>query len=237
MSGILQISGKNLGALAMPRPCRRCLWIKLHCKLPFQIFPGIFSSIDAYTKRVVHGQLDLGMPPPWLAELGDIVKYVDPPGWRKFQWFVEKHQILLTGAPDAVFVRKDGSYLIADYKTARFTKGQDELLPIYETQLNAYALIAEHLGMKPVSGLALLYMEPMTDDGDARLPHNQRSTGFAMGFSAKVHHVTLDSSRVWRALEEARGLYDLASAPAGQTDCKDCDAVTSLMSTLQGVAQ
>src|SRR5256885_835485 len=101
MSGILQISGKNLGALAMPRACPRCAWVKLRCNLPFQIFPGIFSSIDAYTKKVVHGQLDLGTPPPWLSQLGEISKYVDPPGWRQFQWFVEKHQVLLTGAPDA----------------------------------------------------------------------------------------------------------------------------------------
>ncbi|HXX94053.1 MAG TPA: PD-(D/E)XK nuclease family protein [Planctomycetota bacterium] len=233
MSGILQISGKTLGGLALPGSCRRCSWVRLHCKLPYQIFPGIFSSIDAYTKKVVHGQLDRGGVPPWLGELGAISRYVEPPGWRDFQWSVDPHRILLTGAPDAVFVRPDGTYLIADYKTARFTQGQDELLPMYEVQLNAYALIAEHLGMKPVTGLALLYMEPRTESGDALRPDNQRSDGFAMGFSAHVHPIRLDPPRVWSLLEEARALFDLASPPDGEPGCKDCAAIATLLSTLK----
>jgi len=50
-----RISAKTLGELALPDFCPRCFWLKLHAKhLPLQIFPGIFSSIDAYTKRVVH---------------------------------------------------------------------------------------------------------------------------------------------------------------------------------------
>jgi len=56
MSEPLRISAKNIGALALPDFCPRCFWLKLKARnrLPFQIFPGIFSSIDAYTKRVVH---------------------------------------------------------------------------------------------------------------------------------------------------------------------------------------
>ena len=51
----LRISAKNLGVLSLPNFCPRCFWLKTHAKqLPFQIFPGIFSSINAYTKRVVH---------------------------------------------------------------------------------------------------------------------------------------------------------------------------------------
>jgi len=50
-----RISAKSLGALALPEFCPRCFWLKTRVRhLPFQIFPGIFSSIDAYTKRVVH---------------------------------------------------------------------------------------------------------------------------------------------------------------------------------------
>ncbi len=54
----LRISAKTLGELALPGFCLRCFWLKLHARqLPFQIFPGIFSSIDAYTKRVVHARV------------------------------------------------------------------------------------------------------------------------------------------------------------------------------------
>jgi len=55
----LRISAKDLGELAKPDFCPRCFWLKRHAKpLPFQIFPGIFSSIDSYTKKVVHAWMD-----------------------------------------------------------------------------------------------------------------------------------------------------------------------------------
>ena len=52
----VRISARTLGAVALPDFCRRCFWIRLRVnnKLPFQIFPGIFSSIDSYNKRIVH---------------------------------------------------------------------------------------------------------------------------------------------------------------------------------------
>lgn len=50
-----RISVKNLGELALAEFCPRCFRLRLHTRqLPFQIIPGIFSSIDACTKRVVH---------------------------------------------------------------------------------------------------------------------------------------------------------------------------------------
>ncbi len=78
-----QISGKDLGDLAKPTFCPRCFWVKRKAPegLPFQIFPGIFSSIDSYTKKVVHHLIDKhGRLPPSLAELGPVVSYKDPPG-------------------------------------------------------------------------------------------------------------------------------------------------------------
>jgi hypothetical protein len=55
MTTQIRISAKNLGELAMPSFCPRCFWLKLRLnnRLPFQIFPGIFSSIDSYTKTIV----------------------------------------------------------------------------------------------------------------------------------------------------------------------------------------
>jgi hypothetical protein len=43
---ILRISAKNLGELALADFCPRCFWFKLKVEnhLPFQVFPGIFSS-------------------------------------------------------------------------------------------------------------------------------------------------------------------------------------------------
>ena len=44
---IIRISAKNLGKLALPDHCPRCFWLQLRIgfKLPFQVFPGIFSSL------------------------------------------------------------------------------------------------------------------------------------------------------------------------------------------------
>ncbi len=53
MSEPITISAKNLGALAMRNFCPRYFWIGMHMdRLPYQIFPGIFSSIDSYCGAV-----------------------------------------------------------------------------------------------------------------------------------------------------------------------------------------
>jgi hypothetical protein len=105
----LQISGKDLGALAMRDFCPRCFWISRRAKLPWQIFPGIFSSIDSYSKKVVHGQFDRSGMPGWLAPLGELKGYKDPPSAQRFRVPVEEHGLLLTGAPDAIFERARGT--------------------------------------------------------------------------------------------------------------------------------
>ncbi len=69
----IRISAKNLAEVAMPDFCPRCFWVKRKVpkQLPYQIFPGIFSSIDAYSKRVVHSRFDKGQGPPvWFSPLG-----------------------------------------------------------------------------------------------------------------------------------------------------------------------
>ena len=113
----IRISAKTLGELALPEFCPRCFWIKLRVnhKLPYQIFPGIFSSIDSYTKRIVHGWFDEHRaPPPWLADLGQLAGYRQPPHWSKFQVLDKMTNILLTGSPDGVLVCVDGSFIIVD---------------------------------------------------------------------------------------------------------------------------
>ena len=235
MDYVHRISGKDLGKLAMPSFCPRCFWIgrKAPKGLPYQIFPGIFSSIDSYSKKVVHGWFDEhGAPPDWLAQLGPVTGYLDPPSHQTFRTVHEDTGILLTGAPDAVLTLADGSLIIVDYKTARFTPHQDRLMPIYKIQLNAYALIAEAIGMGRISGLTLLYTEPVTDELAAVAPENARGDGFAMGFSANLHSIPLQPEIVTPLLREARALLDLAEAPLGRSGCKDCERLEGLMNLL-----
>jgi hypothetical protein len=232
MSEQLRISGKHLGELALPDACPKCLWLKLklHHRLPFQIFPGIFSSIDAYTKRVVHGWFDQhGETPPWLSELGELCGYQEPPHWSVLKWVDPRTNILLTGTPDGVLKRPNGSVVIVDYKTAKYSGTQDALFPMYDAQLNSYALVGEATKvLSPVSGLALIYMEPVTDDAAAEHETNRREDGFAMGFKAYVHPVPLRPESIPPLLERARALFDMKESPEGLAGCKCCELLSTL---------
>lgn len=231
----IQISAKDLGQVALPDFCPRCFWIKLKLRnrLPFQIFPGIFNSIDSYNKRIVHSWFDRhGSAPPWLSPLGEITRYREPPHHTSFRLLDSRSNILLTGSPDAVFVRRDGAHVIADYKTAKYTGTQDGLFPMYEAQLNVYARLGNELGLAPVASLALVYMEPTTDDSAAADDGNHRPDGFAMGFKANVHAVILNTSLIEPLLATTRELYDRSEPPVGRTGCKDCSKVQGMVTLL-----
>ena len=120
MNEQIRISAKNLGQLALPNYCPRCFYIKLKLgnKLPWQIFPGIFSSIDSYSKSICwtyyvkHKKL-----PPWFDKFGKFDCPIKVPGWNKFFLIDEKTNIKLTGIPDEIVRKKDGSYAILGLKT------------------------------------------------------------------------------------------------------------------------
>ncbi len=232
MTDQFRISAKTLGELALAKFCPRCFWLKTHVKLPYQIFPGIFSSIDGYTKRAVHSWFDTkGSAPAWLGALGDVVGYTPAPHYSKFNIVDPATDTLFTGTPDEIFVMRDGSHVIVDYKTARYTDAQDQLLPLYEIQLNGYALISEQRGPQPVSGLALIYMEPVTHDAAVQADENHRSDGFAMGFAAKIRPVSLNPNSVRPLLKQAHDIYAAKTPPARRVGCSDCQLVDDLIAT------
>ncbi|MCH8029807.1 MAG: PD-(D/E)XK nuclease family protein [Candidatus Dadabacteria bacterium] len=232
----LRISGKNLGELALPDFCPRCFWIKQRCKrLPFQIFPGIFSSIDSYSKKITNFHFVRNSEiPSWFAEFGDLGEPVKVPHHTKFKVLDEETGVLLTGAPDEVFYRPDRSYFIADYKTARFTGHQDSLMPIYVVQLNAYAYIAERCGMGPVSGLGLVYYEPNTDVTLSTIDSVVMDHGFSMSFSGKLLPIDLDTAMVPPLLRRVREIAGMSEAPEGAHGCRDCEAIGELIRVVEG---
>ena len=233
----LTISATELGRYARPRFCPRCAWVRLHVKnLPYQSFPGIFSSIDRYNKLIVHNHFDReGHAPPWLAELGEAGEYLEPPHWSSFKTLDHETGITLRGEADGIFKMADGSYVIVDYKTSRYTPAQQGMFKNYEVQLNAYALIAERLKISPVSKLALVYMEPATDTEAAQEPGLVDSRGFVMGFRAKVVEVELRQADLLPPLlRKAQSIWQMETPPAGGRDCKDCAAMAVLLETLSG---
>src|SRR3989344_990226 len=150
------ISGKDLGQLAMPSFCPRCFWLERHLGKSPSIFPGIFSTLDSLTKKSTKRSFaERGIHPDWLPLKG-------------IKRLVEFHAIkvptsfgdwILTGTPDEIFELDDGSYHIVDYKTARYTPGQDSLMPMYEVQLNAYAFALPEQGIQAITKLSLVYCE------------------------------------------------------------------------------
>jgi len=131
---------------------------------------------------------------------------------------------------DGIYVRPDGSYAIVDYKTAKFTAAQDELLPIYEVQLNAYAVIGERTAFYPVSELALIYMEPVTQ-GDALWKHSH-DNGFNLDFQANILMVDLNTSLLDPLFKVARDIYDLKKPPQGNEKCENCKQLSFLLKLL-----
>ena len=220
----------------MPDFCPRCFWIKLKVgnKLPFQIFPGIFNSIDSYSKRLVNSWFDRHKSLPfWLEGLGYITGYTKPPHYSKFYITDKTTNITLRGSPDIIFNKKDGSYIIADFKTAKYTQKQDELLPMYETQLNAYALIGSQQGISPVSSLVLIYTEPVTDETACARDEHHHATGFIMGFSVHVEQVSLKPDTVQDLLAKTREIYELDEIPPHTGDCKNCECLEGLIEVLR----
>lgn len=229
----ITISAKDLGVLALPNFCPRCFWIRMHCqnKLPFQIFPGIFSSIDSYTKKVTNIHFDRHQRlPSWLEELVTMGKPVKVPHYSKFRVLDEESDVLLRGTPDEILQKDDGSHIIVDYKTAKFTKTQDSLLPLYEVQLNAYAYIGERCGFDPIAGLALVYMEPQTDLTEDLLDDLVKQEGFLMAFDGHILEIGLDANKIVPPLlKEVRRIHDLESAPGGNEGCRDCQLLEGLI--------
>ena len=226
----MRISAKDLGWLATVDFCPRCFWIERHAKgLPYQMgFPGIFSSIDSYTKNIVERHFQRsGKLPSWLGEIGE-VKGIIPV--RQSEFKIVKGGVTLTGVPDLLFQRPDGSFGIVDYKTARYTGNQDSLMPVYRIQLNGYAYIAEGIGYKPVNDLYLVYFEPPYKEAYGRITDaHTNHDGFEMPFTPRIHRIRKDAKEVELLLKKAWQIYSGEGPPKGLNGCNDCERLEELV--------
>lgn len=237
----IRISAKHLGYLALPDYCPRCFWINLKSqfKLPWQIFPGIFSSIDSYTKKITWSYYEkYKVLPQWFSTLGEFEKPVKIPPRSQFSLLDPNTNILLTGVPDDIFQKTDGSYYIVDYKTAKYTANQDSLLPIYIVQLNGYVLIAERCGLKPVSGIGLCYYEPQTNVNSSSLDSVLLDQGFYMPFTAHLLELDLDPVIIVSPLlAMVRELGDREDTPDSRKGCEDCRRLEGIVGALSKFGQ
>ncbi len=230
----LKIGAKDLGYLSMPDFCPRCFWFKRNAPdgIPFQIFPGIFNSIDSYTKKITAYAFEkTGRLPDFLEEIGSVKKILKAPWYTKFKHEDPVSGMVVNGIVDDMFEMHDGSHVIVDYKTAKYTEAQDKLLPIYDSQLNAYALIdTETYGAK-ISGLHLVYCEPITDGYGTEA---YVDGGFNMKFHGKVLRRPVDTGSIPALMRQAKDIMMLNSAPDGRDGCKDCKKLDGLLGLMNG---
>ena len=84
-------------------------------------------------------------------------------------------------------------------------------------------------GFSPISGLALIYTEPITDQDYVTKGLEEKKDIFAMDFSAKILEVSLDTSIIPPLLEKLRDIYDLPSPPVSMEGCKECQKIEGLL--------
>jgi hypothetical protein len=219
----MRISAKDLGWLAVDDFCHKCFWIERHTKgLPYQIgFPDIFFSIYAYTENIVERYVRKNEElPKWTDVIGYIKRIVTV---KSSKFKTEKENITLSGILDLLFKRRNGDFIIVDYKTAKYTDNQDQLMPIYQIQHNGYAYIAEAIGYKPVKDLYLVHFEsPHKEMYEAITDGYTNGNGFEMPFKPKIHKTKRDNKDIDRLLEKASNIYEQGNAPEGLVECKDC---------------
>ena len=199
-------------------------------KLPYEIFPGIFSSIDSYSKRVTMEHFrKYGRVPKWFDPFGELGSPIRVPGWGRFQMPDTETSILLTGVPDEILRHPQRGLWIGDYKTARFSDTQDVLRPMYEAQLNAYALIAQQIGLGSVYGLGLMYYEPVTYLEDADTASLIKEDRFFLAFAPKLIPIKLQPKMIRPLLGRAREICDKADCPPARADCRNCSILETVI--------
>jgi len=234
----IRLSATKFGKLASPDFCQFCFWVYLQIdqKAPFDSFPGIFSSIDRYTKAMIHAYMDKHHKlPACLEGFEDAVGYLEV---GRLKHFDEESGILITGEPDDVFTLTDECLALADYKTARYPKalaGGDKsessmLLPSYGVQLNVYDYLLEKNDFPKCQKASLIYFDPTTALSAPEFLDRWDDLGFSLGFQAKVLPVELNHKEILPPLfARVRKVYELEKAPRGRAGCKNCERIENML--------
>lgn len=227
----LKLSVSNLGTLAIPNFCKRCLWFLIHLRFytPFDKgFPSIFNDIDHHTKRIVTAYIDQHAEgPSWLGRFANTASYLEP---KKMKYTDPHSDIILVGEPDALLADLEGYVSVIDYKTARYTKGQDHLLGKYRVQLNAYRYLLSKTEDWAASGLALVYCEPQNAVTAADARNHTTKSGFTLAFKPRIVEIEIEPDDfIPGLLAQFRAIADLSTPPDGREGCYSCKDLDILL--------
>lgn len=233
----ITLSAKQLGEIKMNNFCERCFWLKHNYRIEkdnifYSPMPGVFSVLDQMIKDKINSFHNIKKNlPDWL--IGKIInelkvnklkiKEIIKPD--KYEIFLPlnlggKNEIVkLTGKPDGIWrIANSNDVVIVDFKVAKYSETQENLLPLYETQLNAYALLFEKNNSEneiKVKNLFLIYLEPnycLSTKND-----------FGLKFNCVVKEIKIwKSNELIKIIEKAASILNSEKIPKGKKGCLRC---------------
>ena len=112
--------------------------------------PGIFANIEGYMKKIVVNRVKNHTVGDFIKELENAEKLVNSDN-KTYEKFLPELNCYISGMPDSIFSNIDNSFSIAEFKTARFTSAQMDMINQYELHLQAYAMLVRDYQIKPIS--------------------------------------------------------------------------------------
>lgn len=197
-------------AIESMQRCPRCFWLEKHEKIrqPEGIVSRLANRFDAVIKRYFDLYRPSGELPPMVE--GKIEGKLQYPFQEKY-WHNIDERYGFYGKLDECLVTKRGRYTPVDHKTASSDPNTKELLPAYQSQLDAYAFLLERNG-HPTTGIGhLIYFFP---------GHGERlHEGFPMEITVKTLKTNPDT--VMPKVSAAIALLE-GPLPASNPDCPFC---------------
>jgi CRISPR/Cas system-associated exonuclease Cas4 (RecB family) len=216
------IGVKELGSLAKDDFCPRCFWYEKRFG-PFpSFFPGVFNVIDRNLKSSVWLRWKKEKKlPVWLKienvegilTTDKIGKVEEKHGQKYLVALHKKSGLILRGAPDLILKLKDNTLHIIDFKTGKFKEEKDQFLPMYEVQLNGYAILATKM---KVSQLSLVYFNPTNDIPEEIFT----AENFMLSFGPKMISVEIKTGLITNLLMEAKKILESKSPPLPKENCR-----------------
>lgn len=211
--------------------CPRCFYLdrRLGLRRPGRVAYHLNNAVDLLLKKEFDHYRASGTPHPLMRQEGvEAVPYFHDQldRWREplhggLQFIDPGTNLLLTGAPDDLWVDSAGALHVVDYKATRVLS-QDSLSegehPGYERQLEFYSWLLEKMGFT---------VSPETYFVVAETKLNRTALDHRLDFD--LHLLRHQASWAWvePLLEDLKATLLKAEAPSGAEDCEYCRYIES----------
>lgn len=200
-------------ALGIFKDCPRCFYLDRNMKIirPRGIFPSLPGGVDAVMKsyhddmRATGGVVD-GVN--LFKDQGNLAL------WRNWRtgMKIETPDYVFVGAIDDLAIESDGTFSPYDFKSKGSEPEEDYPAKYYQTQMDSYALMLEHHGMRPSGKAYFRFVWPIYDQ--------TRPDGISFG--AKTLTLATDKKRAIDLLSNAVACLSSSKIPESGENCEHC---------------